>query len=562
MIRRQRTFLRFLYVFAVLWRHGLVRLMELCFDRWPWLSSIPKARRWIERRRLNPPERVRRMFEELGGTFLKFGQMLALQPDIIPLEYCNALFNLLDSVSPFEFEHVERVFREELGRPATEIFDRIDQRPLATASVGQVHVAWLGGRKLAVKIQRPAVETHFAGDIRLMTATLKLIRRLHLRTHYWLIEPISEFLGWTKEELDFRKEARYMVQLRANAQENQAERVPDVLMEYTTRRTLVMEFFDGHTILAVLRAHQNGDAATLEHLRARGFDDHKVAANIINNFLGDVFRYGMFHADLHPANLMVLEDSVIGYIDFGITGLISPYSRHNLIALTLAYTQGDIDGMCDAFFKVSAIDGSSDVQGFREGLKRAAVTWYERLGRERRLNKNFTLVMLDMLQLSRRTRIWPERDVIKYIRSAIAIDGLITRFAPRFNLGRYLETACERYLKLHSRQELFTFNTLFNWGSSMTRMGYDGAFRLSRVLSRITEGDLPIRIQLDPASNEGTRRLRTIYLAVLFLGASILMVQDSSSVGLGSSLFSIEAIFMGCSAAFLVQHLFRLSKER
>lgn len=499
------------------------------------------------------------MFEDLGGTFLKFGQMLALQPDIIPLEYCDALFNLLDRVSPFEFEHVERVFREELGRPATDVFDSIEEKALATASVGQVHVAWLNGRKLAVKVQRPAVASHFAGDIRLMTATLKLIRYLRLRPCYWLIEPIGEFLAWTKEELDFRKEAQYMVQLRANARDSETERVPEVLREYTTRRTLVMEFLEGDTILALLRARR-GPAP--ESPRARGFDEDKVAANIINNFLGDVFRHGMFHADLHPANLMVLDNSVIGYIDFGITGTISPYSRQHLIALTLAYTQGNLDGMCEAFFKVSAFNSSSNITGFRDGLRRAADTWYERVGREQRLNKNFTLVMLDMLHLSRRTGIWPERDVIKYIRSAIAIDGLITRFAPLFNLGRHLETVCERYLKWHSRQELFTFNTVFNWMGCSARMGYDGAFRFSEIVAKVIKGDAPLRIQLDPGGGGGKVRRQAIYLATLILGCSVLIANGQNPSGEASSLIAVEGLVMGCSAAMLGQRLFRLSRER
>ncbi len=414
------------------------------------LAARPRLARWLGRlppSDLSGPERLRLAIEQVGGTFVKFGQMLALQPDILPFEYCAALSSLLDRMPPFGMPEVERTFVEDFGRRPAEIFTAFDPVPIATASVGQVHVAWLDGRKLAVKVQRPSVKTDFAGDIRLMSSMVRLIRALRVKPLYWLIEPLSEFIGWTAEELDFRSEARYMERLHENAADNPAERVPEVLWPYTGRRTLVMEFFEGATLLGFLRSRERGDAVAIRRVELSGFEPGQFARNIIDNFLGDAFRHGLFHADLHPANLMVLPGNVVGYVDFGITGILSHYSRRHLIRMTLAYTQADLDGMCEAFFKVSVIDAGSDPDGFKDGLKRMADTWYDLQGRQLQLRKNFTLVMLDMLRLSRATGIWPERDVIKYIRSAIAIDGLITRFAPGFDVGRYLATVCDRHLR-------------------------------------------------------------------------------------------------------------------
>src|SRR5215470_3946156 len=166
---------------------------------------------------LTGPGRLRVALEELGGSFIKFGQMLALQPDILSLEYCNALFDLLDRITAFDYEDVEKIFVTEMGKSPSEIFDSFDPVPIATASIGQVYVAYLDGRKVAVKVQRPSVENDFAGDIRLMAGTMALIKRLRLRSLYWMLEPTGEFLTWTKEELDYRSEARYMDRLRRNA---------------------------------------------------------------------------------------------------------------------------------------------------------------------------------------------------------------------------------------------------------------------------------------------------------------------------------------------------------
>src|SRR5882762_8957463 len=437
---------RLIYIVTVIIRHAAAQSVHMLLTRWPRLAFSARFAR------ISGPERLRLFLEELGGTFIKFGQMLALQPDILSLEYCNALFDLLDRCTPFSYAELERIFIEETGKAPSEIFDSFEKQPLATASIGQVHVGYLRGRKVAIKVQRPSVDTDFAGDIRVMVATIRLIKRLHLKFIYWMIEPISEFVAWTREELDYRCEARYMEQLRRNARSNLHERVPEVIWQYTTRRTLVAEFLDGDTVLSYLRATETNDELMFHRLKSSGFDAHQVARHIIDNFLGDAFQHGIFHADLHPANLMILPNNIVGYVDFGITGVISPYSRQNLIALTLAYTRGDLDGMCEAFFKVSAIDRDSDTQRFRNGLKRLGDGWYEMSGKGRRLRKNFTLVMLDMLRLSRATSIWPERDVIKYIRSSIAIDGLITRFAPGFDVGHHLEMVCNSYLKWQVRK--------------------------------------------------------------------------------------------------------------
>jgi ubiquinone biosynthesis protein len=495
---------------------------------------------------LSGPERLRQAIEDVGGTFIKFGQMLALQPDILPFEYCAALSNLLDQMAPFGMQDVDRTFVEELGRGPAEIFTAFDAAPIATASIGQVHVAWLDGRKLAVKVQRPSVEIDFAGDIRLMSTAVRLIRGLRLKPLYWLIEPLSEFLGWTREELDFRTEARYMERLHGNARDNPAERVPAVLRAYTTRRILVMEFFEGATLLGYLRSREHGDAMAQRRVELTGFEPRQFARNVIDNFLGDAFRHGLFHADLHPANLMILPGNVVGYVDFGITGILSHYSRRHLIRMTLAYTRADLDGMCEAFFKVSVMDAASDPEGFRDQLRRMADSWYDLQGRERQLRKNFTLVMLDMLRLSRATGIWPERDVIKYIRSAIAIDGLITRFAPGFDVGLYLATVCDRHLRQEAWALLLSHERMVEWTSAAGSLAHDGGARAAAWLERLTArspGPAGPGVHRAPAAGGGnTAAARAFGFAACAFCLALLITMTGERAILGTNLFTAEIV--------------------
>jgi ubiquinone biosynthesis protein len=547
-VRRMLHILRVLVAHAVAW--AIVRHES----RWPWLvSRVPLAR-------LEGPKRFRRLFEDLGGSFIKFGQMLALQPDIVSLEYCDELFNLLDRMPPFPYARVEAVFLEEFGRTPTEIFEEFDEEPIATASIGQVHVAYLNGRKVAVKVQRPTVDTEFAGDIRLMTFTIRFIRRFQIQSLFWTIEPMGEFVAWTREELDYRREARYADRLQKNAESNPFERVPEVFWDLTTRRTLVVEFMPGVTVLQYLRAVNAGDEVATVRLRSAGFEPDRFARHIIDNFLGDAFRYGMFHADLHPANLLILPGDVVGYVDFGITGVLSHYSRRHLVAMTLAYTRADIDGMVDAFSKLTTSDPDADPQVFRAALAEKSQDWYEGEGSATVFKKNFTLVMLDMLTLSRKTGIWPERDVIKYIRSAIAADGLITRFAPRFNVGRHLEEVCQRWVTWEARRATWSYDTFAGWLAAGSHLAESGSSRVATILRHVVDGELGARVDLRTTRDPDARvRRRTIRLGGIVVALTALVELTSGTATIGLNLFTAESILVVAALIMLGESVRRLA---
>jgi len=533
--------LRLAHIVAVVCRHAATHAVDAV------LACGARAMGKDRPPRMSGPARLRTMLEDLGGSFIKLGQMLALQPDILSLEYCNALFTLLDRVTPFDYERVRQTFDEELGEPPEVLFDAFEREPLATASVGQVHVATLDGRRVAVKVRRPNVEHDFAGDIRLIRTVTAFIRRARVSRLHWLLEPLDEFVAWTHEELDYRIEARYMDRLRQNAIGRPEERIPQVFWPYTTRRILVTEFLDGVTVLAILRARE-ASADTARIVEAE-IDPEAVARNIIENFLGTVFRHGMFHADLHPANLIVLRGNAIGYIDFGITGVISAYSRRNLIALTLAYTSGDLDGMAEAFFRVCRMTDDESPREFRKQLALLDAKWYERQAGVCKLRKNFTLVMLDMLQLSRRCGVWPDRDVIKYIRSAIAIDGLITRMAPTFDISHYLAAVCADHLRAHLRQSFLTYAMLADIAAAGGRMFRDGLARTAAAMERLADTGLAGRVQLpqDLSDSEERWRREAVALGMIALVAGVLGAR-SGDTALGANVFTaaVAVVALAC----------------
>jgi len=533
--------------------HALAYLVAKRLAWWPWLGRlVPLAR-------VPGPKRFRQLFEDLGGSFIKFGQMLALQPDMVSREYCDELFDLLDRIEPFPFAHVEQMFQDELGRTPQQIFEWIDPEPLATASIGQVHVAYLNGQKVAVKVQRPHVDIEFAGDIRVMLFVVRVIRRLNLRSLFWTLAPISEFAAWTLEELDYRREARYADKLRRNATDNPYERVPGIYWNLTTRRTLVMEYMSGVTALEYLRAVTASGAEAGRSVCPDGFEPDNFARHIIDNFLGDAFRYGVFHADLHPANLLMLPGEVVAYVDFGITGVLSGYSRRHLVEMTLVLARGEVEALTELFFDLTVQDDESDPGLFRREMKEISRDWYAGEGADVALRKNFTQIFLDMLILCRKARLSPEQDVVKYIRSAVAADGLITRLAPGFDVGRYLEEACQRLVTAEMERATLTGHQVGALLSSTARLMDTGAARTAAILQRLADGRLTARVDVEAHTDRDARyRTRTLRLAGVVVALTALVELTGGPARVGFNMFTVEAVLAGAALIMLVASIRKL----
>jgi len=539
---------RVAHLVSVLLKHGSIYAYRT------WGSRLPGFRRWISSDPIPGPLRFRTMLEELGGSFIKLGQMLALQPDILPAAYCQSLYELLDHVPPVPLKQIRAVFQQDVRREPEQVFDIFEHQPLASGSIGQVHVGWKDGRKYAIKIQRPDTQQTFACDVGLMSALIRTVTFLRLGWLQWMCDPLNEFVKWTRDELDFRREADHMKLLRENSRSNPAEYVPDILVEYCTSRILVVEFLEGVTLLDHIRQR---DLATSEAPVAspgRSFNANIFAENIINNFLGDAFSAGAFHADLHPANLIVLDDNCVGYVDFGITGIISQYSRQNLVAMTLAYARKELDTMCDRFFDVSSMNEDSDPDAFREGVKELSENWYKNIHGESRLQITTTTVMMDMLTLSRQTRILPQRDVVLYIRASIAIDGLIRQFAPGFDVAHHLALACRRYLTNQARKMLLSHQNFVNWSRAGTALMHSGLFRMTSLLERISQQKPkpPYGRNQTRQSHRPTIRRRIVVLC-LFIVFLFYQLTHSPGEDLGVNLYTAQI----ATACYAIWSLFQ-----
>lgn len=465
---------------GVLLRHGggawVVPRIEL-----PGIPGFLARRlvRHVSAEDLDEPQRVRQIIEELGGSFLKLGQMVAIQPDLLPPAYTRELLDLLDRVPAEDFDRVERVVVEELGASPTALFDQFDPEPFASASIGQVHRARLDGVDLAVKIQRPGAEAEFRADLRLFALVSWGIRRLGRRRWRWIADHLDEMGQWVLRELDYRVEAAYGLTFERCFRSSAHQRVPRIVESHSSRRVLSMEFLDAPTAAAVWRADKSSVSDA---------DRETFACRVIDNFLEQVFVHGLFHADLHPANLMILPGSVVGYLDLGIVGELSIFARRRLVDMTVAYARGDLAAMAEALLDLSKDADPATEAEFKQQFLRLGESWFQRRAGLPKLRRSFTEVLLDMLVLSRSTGIWPQPPVLKYVRSLMAIDALVGRLAPDLEIGAYLETACRRLLMGRRRP---ASRRLVRSARHLGRAG----LRTASVLEQLAEGRL-VTIQL------------------------------------------------------------------
>ncbi len=267
--------------------------------------------------------RLREMLDELGPTFVKFGQLLSTRADLVPPDILVELRKLQDRARPIPFEEIEAVVVQALGGPIEQAFSRFDVEPLAAASIGQVHTAaLLDGREVVVKVQRPAAERQLDADIGLLYQLAKTARDRVSRLGFIdAVGIVDEFARTVRSELDYRIEARNLEVAGRNFRGHDGIIIPGVVRELTTERMLTMERVGG-TPLARF------DLTTLSHE-----ERHTLAARIAEAWLCMVFEHGFFHADPHPANIVVQSATRIAIVDFGMVGQLMPGDRGAAVKL-------------------------------------------------------------------------------------------------------------------------------------------------------------------------------------------------------------------------------------
>jgi ubiquinone biosynthesis protein len=278
---------------------------------------------------------LREMLDELGPTFVKFGQLLSMRPDVLPPDIIAELRGLQDDVRPFGFDEVERVVQEELELSIEQLFSEFDEVPLAAASIGQVHRAVLpNGRQVAVKVQRPAAPRQIEADLALLYQAARIVReRIRALDFVDARELVDEFARAIRQELDYRLEARNAERMHRNFAGHPHVRVPRVYWSYTRARVLTLEYLEG-----IQLADLPTEAFSLDE-RAR------LASRLTEAWMTMIFRHGFFHADPHPANILVFGPEEFGLVDFGLAGALTDEDMSKMTGLFIDAANENVDAL-------------------------------------------------------------------------------------------------------------------------------------------------------------------------------------------------------------------------
>jgi ubiquinone biosynthesis protein len=280
-------------------------------------------------------ERIRMVCEELGPTFVKLAQVLSNRPDMLPAPLIEEFEKLQDNVPPFAFDKVKEIIERETGKKLEEVFEVFNEKPLASASIGQVHKARMrDGKEVVVKIQRPEVREQVESDLAILVDAVNRADR-YLQKQGIMNAPdlVRSFERSMHKELDYRNEARNLDRFRSLYKDYKNFYIPQAHREYSSENVLIMEFVSGCKISDVAQ------------MRAWGLDPRKVAENGMDIYLTQIFEFGIFHADPHPGNVLVRKDGVICLLDFGMVGTMMKKDKFAFAGIFIGMAEGNAHKM-------------------------------------------------------------------------------------------------------------------------------------------------------------------------------------------------------------------------
>jgi ubiquinone biosynthesis protein len=494
MLRPPRHLRRYRQIVEVLVRHGFSdALSQLGLGRRLGLP-LRLLRRDRAAAEITRAQRIRMAVEELGPTFIKFGQIVSTRPDLLPPDFITELSRLQDSVPPEPWEPIKACIEEELGQPIEQIFATFDPQPIAAASLGQVHAATLSdGQEVIVKVQRPDIERMIDVDLDILYDLARLAQnRTPLGQTYNLVEIAEDFAFTLRGELDYRREGHNADRFRENFSDEPYLYIPKVHWDYTTRRVLVLERIYGIKIDDV------------DALDAAGCDRYRVAMHSARMITKEILEDGFFHADPHPGNFVVMPGEIIGLMDFGMVGHLAPADRADLARLYIVAMQQDVLGAAEQLMRMGVADHQVDRVAFERDLSRMMHKYYGLALGEFQISE----MLEEFMTVAFRHRLRFPSNLWLVGKTMGMIEGLGLVLAPDFDMFAAAQAYVRRYrLRMWLPSE---------WGPSMVRSASDMAdlmLRLpkqtTRLLEQVERGNLEAQVRM-PDFLQATDRLDRI----------------------------------------------------
>lgn len=484
---------RLMQILRVIVRHGFLRALR-GKGHWP------------------SPKEVRQTFEELGLTFLKFGQVLAMRRDMLPDAYIDELEQLHDQLPALNFDAVRETVEAELGGPMTRFFASFTETPIAAATIAQVHEATLlDGRRVAVKVQRPGLEKMIATDIAALKYLVALGEGLFPRFRALdLPVVVHEFADSLNRETDFSHEARSIVLFRAALADVPDLWIPDIVAKCSGEAVLTLEFAAGERV--DLYAEQHPDAMP------------KAINTLVRLMLQTIFEEGLFHADPHPGNVFVLPDGRLALLDFGMTGELDEPMRESLTRLLEAVVNKDSRAATDAYLELAITSEKVNRAGLIVDMK----TVLREIHRSDLADVSIGDAFNSLLRAASRNGVHNPGEFFLLTRAFVILESMIRQLDPRHDYMGSFREEIKRLTAKHFSVERIKLKTT-KLAHELEHMMVDGPGDARRVLRHFAEGNLG-RLQVPAIEALGGRVARNlerltnaISAAALLIGGSVLV---------------------------------------
>ncbi len=544
---------RYRQVIRVLVKYGLDDMMAHSNLRkvLPKLMLHKKIQGEYSKQTYTRSERIRLAIEELGPTFIKFGQILSNRPDLLPQEVIDQLEKLQDAVPGFSFDDVKAIVEKDLEGNLEELFAKFDPVPLASASIAQVHKATLhSGEQVVVKVQRPDIADIIDIDLQILTDLADIAETSF--PQFARFEPVELVHSLKKSmlrELNFLLEANNIIRFQHMFRDEERIYIPKVYTRYSTRMVLCMEFVDG------IKINQT------EALKASAFNLDNLAENGLHLYFEQIFRYGFFHADPHPGNVLVMPGEKICLIDFGMVGTLNRKDKDAFKEFIIAITKGNFNQLVDAIEHLT---------------KRKKITNKEELEYDLNIlldefpphtidERNMTEVVDRLQEIIYKHKLSFPNDFFLLLRTLVILDGISRILNPKFNT---LERIRKHSLRLF--EESFEPKNILKSTLEMLVDTWDyirvlpGDFK--RIIEKIKEGKVRIEIQglnpllhmLDIVSN---RLAAAIVLAAMIIGSSLVVLSHIPPTWKGIPIIGLTGISIsGLFGIFMLISIFRKGK--
>ena len=422
-------FFRFLEILGVIFRHTLRE----------WISRNRWFRKRIKSDSLNPegvtrtPERIRLAIEELGPTFIKFGQILADRPDLVSENLRKELKKLQSTAKPLSDAVAIEILEAELGGPIADFFESFEEKHLASASIGQTYVGVLkGGRKVVVKVQRPNIEEKIRLDLKLLQFLAhRAVNRYPEVAALDVERIVEEFTDIILNELNYLHEAGNMMRFKQMFEGDERVKVPEVYHEYTTKRVLIMEFIDGIP------------PDRLDLMFEKGIDPKVIAYNGADLLLTMILQHGFFHADPHAGNIFVLPGNIICFIDWGMVGNLKQRHIQFIGEFTIGLIRKDARALAKSLLKLSGIKYFNQMEELEFEMEKI-LQRYAYLPAER---MNFAEILQESINVVVKYQLHVPSSFFTLLKALATIEKFAIRLDPQMELGNLLRKYAFTILK-------------------------------------------------------------------------------------------------------------------